>query len=66
MSPHVADKASDDAAEATRKVKGDYPGQDKEAKKAGEEAYEAARAKAQGLVSASDPLAGVHEHAVVT
>ena len=43
---------SDDAAEAARKVKGDYPGQDKEARKAGEEAYEAVRARAQGLVSA--------------
>ena len=42
---------ADDAAEATRKARGDYPGQDKEAKKAGEEAYETARAKAQQLVS---------------
>lgn len=32
-------------------MKGDFPGQDKEAKKAGEESYEAVRAKAQSLVS---------------
>ena len=53
------DAFTDDAAEATRKVKGDYPGQDKEAKKAGEEAYEAVRARAQGLVSPSQPLSGL-------
>lgn len=35
-------------------MKGDFPGQDKEAKKAGEEAYETARAKAQSLVSLSE------------
>ena len=41
---------ADDAATAARKVKGDYPGQDKEAKKAGEEGLEAIRQKAEGLV----------------
>lgn len=42
--------APDDAAEATRRVRGDFPGQDKEAKKAGEEGYEAVRATAQDYV----------------
>lgn len=37
-------------------MKGDYPGQDKEAKKAGEEAYEAVRARAQSLVSAYETI----------
>lgn len=32
-------------------MKGDFPGQDKEAKKTAEEGYEAARAKGQSLVS---------------
>lgn len=41
---------SDDAANATRRLKGDLPGQDKEAKKAGEEGYEAVRATAQQYV----------------
>lgn len=41
---------SDDAANVTRRVKGDFPGQDKEAKKAGEEGYEAVRATAQQYV----------------
>jgi hypothetical protein len=41
---------ADDAAEAVRRVKGDFPGQDKEAKKAGEEGYEAVRATAQQYV----------------
>ncbi|KAF2449932.1 hypothetical protein P171DRAFT_428052 [Karstenula rhodostoma CBS 690.94] len=50
--PKLAEKKLEhDAAEATRKLRGDYPGQDKEAKKAGEEAYETARAKAQGLAN---------------
>lgn len=40
----------DDAANATRRVRGDFPGQDKEAKKAGEEGYEAVRATAQDYV----------------
>ena len=42
--------AADDAATAARKLRGDYPGQDKEAKKAGEEGYEAVRASAQQYV----------------
>jgi hypothetical protein len=41
---------ADDAATATRRMRGDYPGQDKEAKKAGEEGYEAVRASAQQYV----------------
>lgn len=41
---------TDDAATATRRVRGDFPGQDKEAKKAGEEGYEAVRATAQDYV----------------
>lgn len=41
---------TDDAANATRRVRGDFPGQDKEAKKAGEEGYEAVRASAQDYV----------------
>jgi len=44
------DRYIDDAATAARRLRGDYPGQDKEAKKAGEEAYETARAKAQQYV----------------
>ncbi|KAJ4337973.1 hypothetical protein N0V87_004321 [Didymella glomerata] len=40
-------KFEHDAANATRRVRGDFPGQDKEAKKAGEEGYEAVRATAQ-------------------
>lgn len=40
----------DDAANATRRVRGDLPGQDKEAKKAAEEGYEAVRATAQDYV----------------
>lgn len=38
---------ADDAATATRKLKGDVPGQDREINKAGEEGFEALRAKAQ-------------------
>ena len=45
-----ADRRIDDAATATRRLRGDFPGQDKEAKKAGEEGYEAARATAQQYV----------------
>jgi hypothetical protein len=41
---------ADDAAEAMRRVKGDFPGQDKELKKAGEEGYEAVRSTAQQYV----------------
>lgn len=41
---------ADDAATAARKLKGDFPGSDKEAKKAGEEGYEAVRATAQQYV----------------
>ena len=41
---------TDDAANAVRRVKGDFPGQDKEAKKAGEEGYEAVRSTAQQYV----------------
>jgi hypothetical protein len=33
-----------------RRVKGDFPGQDKELKKAGEEGYEAVRSTAQQYV----------------
>ena len=44
---------ADDAATATRRMRGDYPGQDKEAKKAGEEGYEAVRASAQQYVRLS-------------
>ncbi|KAF1971264.1 hypothetical protein BU23DRAFT_510306, partial [Bimuria novae-zelandiae CBS 107.79] len=50
--PKLAEKKFEhDAATAARKVKGDYPGQDKEARKAGEESYEAVRAKAQSLAN---------------
>ncbi|KAF1918954.1 hypothetical protein BDU57DRAFT_490777 [Ampelomyces quisqualis] len=46
--PKLAEKkAEHDAANAVRRVKGDFPGQDKEAKKAGEEGYEAVRSTAQ-------------------
>jgi hypothetical protein len=41
---------TDDAATAARRLRGDYPGQDKEAKKAAEEGYEAVRASAQQYV----------------
>jgi len=41
---------ADDAANMTRRLKGDFPGQDKEAKKAGEEGYEQVRATAQQYV----------------
>jgi hypothetical protein len=40
----------DDAATAARKIKGDMPGRDKEAKKAGEEGFEAVRVKAENFV----------------
>jgi hypothetical protein len=40
----------DDAATASRKIQGELPGREKEAKKAGEEGYEAVRAKAQEYV----------------
>jgi septin family protein len=40
-------KAEHDAATASRKIQGELPGREKEAKKAGEEGYEAVRAKAQ-------------------
>ncbi|KAF2744885.1 hypothetical protein M011DRAFT_470187 [Sporormia fimetaria CBS 119925] len=44
--PKLATKqAEHDAATAVRKVKGDLPGQDKEAKKAGEEGMEAMKVK---------------------
>lgn len=43
----------DDAATAARKLRGDYPGQDKELKKAGEEGYEAVRARAEQYVRSS-------------
>ncbi|KAF1360805.1 hypothetical protein EJ07DRAFT_113645 [Lizonia empirigonia] len=46
--PKLAEKKLEhDAANITRRVRGDFPGQDKEAKKAGEEGYEAVRATAQ-------------------
>ncbi|KAH7136113.1 hypothetical protein B0J11DRAFT_576660 [Dendryphion nanum] len=48
--PKLAEKQFEhDAASATRKLKGELPGREKEAKKAGEEGYEAIRAKAQSL-----------------
>lgn len=51
LSPSVARLIStDDAATAVRKLKGDFVGQDKEAKKAGEEGYEQVRATAQQYV----------------
>jgi hypothetical protein len=40
----------------TRRAKGDFPGQDKEAKKAGEEGYEAVRATAQQYVCHNNTL----------
>ena len=46
--PKLAEKkAEHDAANAVRRVKGDFPGSDKELKKAGEEGYEAVRSTAQ-------------------
>lgn len=45
---------TDDAASAARRVRGDFPGQDKEAKKAGEEGLEAVRATAQDYVCNSN------------
>ncbi|KAJ4359209.1 hypothetical protein N0V95_002375 [Ascochyta clinopodiicola] len=46
--PKLAEKKLEhDAANATRRVRGDFPGQDKEAKKAAEEGYESVRATAQ-------------------
>ena len=46
--PKLAEKkAEHDAANLARRVKGDFPGQDKEAKKAAEEGYESVRATAQ-------------------
>lgn len=48
--PKLAEKKFEhDAATAARKLKGEFPGREKEAKKAGEEGYEAIRAKAQDL-----------------
>lgn len=41
----------DDAARASAKVRGELPGREKEAKKAGEEGFEAIRSKAKELVS---------------
>ncbi|KAL1595475.1 hypothetical protein SLS59_008409 [Nothophoma quercina] len=50
--PKLAEKKFEhDAANATRRVRGDFPGQDKEAKKAGEEGYEAVRATASDYAS---------------
>jgi len=49
-SPKLAEKQMEhDAATAVRKMKGDLPGQDKEAKKAGEEGMEAIKARAREL-----------------
>ncbi|KAH8707594.1 hypothetical protein GQ44DRAFT_715657 [Phaeosphaeriaceae sp. PMI808] len=46
--PKLAEKkAEHDAANALRQVKGNFPGQDKEAKKAAEEGYESIRSTAQ-------------------
>ncbi|KAH7382361.1 hypothetical protein BKA66DRAFT_118655 [Pyrenochaeta sp. MPI-SDFR-AT-0127] len=46
--PKLAEKKFEhDAATAARRLKGDLPGSDKEAKKAGEEGFEAVRATAQ-------------------
>jgi len=50
--------SSDDLATASAKVKGDLPGREKEAKKAGEEGFEAVRAKAQNLVGLLDAPGG--------
>ena len=50
-----------DAATAARKVKGDWPGSDKEAKKAGEESYEAVRATAQQYADQARSQAKVAE-----
>lgn len=46
----------DDVATAARKLKGDFPGQDKEAKKAGQEGYEQVRASAQQYVGLWDTI----------
>ena len=46
---------ADDAANAVRRVKGDFPGSDKELKKAGEEGYEAVRSTAQQYVCDHTP-----------
>ena len=47
---------ADDAATASRKIQGELPGREKEAKKAGEEGYEAVRAKAQEYVRRQQSL----------
>ncbi|KAL6709288.1 hypothetical protein ACN47E_001695 [Coniothyrium glycines] len=53
--PKLAEKKLEhDAATAARKLKGDFPGQDKEAKKAGEEGYEAVRVTAQQYAERAD------------
>ncbi|KAF2249215.1 hypothetical protein BU26DRAFT_551012 [Trematosphaeria pertusa] len=48
--PKLAQKQLEhDAASASAKVRGEMPGREKEAKKAGEEGYETVRAKAQSM-----------------
>ncbi|KAF2009149.1 hypothetical protein BU24DRAFT_428671 [Aaosphaeria arxii CBS 175.79] len=48
--PKLAEKKFEhDAAAASARVRGELPGREKEAKKAGEEGYEAIRSKAQEL-----------------
>ncbi|KAF2634713.1 hypothetical protein P280DRAFT_554354 [Massarina eburnea CBS 473.64] len=50
--PKLAQKKIEhDAASASAKVRGDLPGHEKEAKKAGEEGYEALRARAEDLAN---------------
>ncbi|KAF2713019.1 hypothetical protein K504DRAFT_530089 [Pleomassaria siparia CBS 279.74] len=48
--PKLAEKKLEhDAARASAKIRGEFPGREKEAKKAGEEGYETIRSKAQEL-----------------
>ncbi|EOA90227.1 uncharacterized protein SETTUDRAFT_167153 [Exserohilum turcica Et28A] len=57
--PKLAEKKIEhDAATAARRLRGDYPGQDKEAKKAAEESYEAVRASAQRYAEQAKAEAG--------
>jgi hypothetical protein len=52
---------ADDAANLTRRARGDLPGQDKELKKAGEEGYEIVRANAQQFVRLSFCILSHHD-----
>jgi len=49
----------DDAAYAVRRLRGDIPGQDKEAKKAAQEGYEQVRATASQYVCLTTPTTTV-------